>query len=217
MKPRTIIDRVRWMGAEDWDRRLFDSLIPLPDGTSYNSYLVQGSEQTVLIDTVDPTQAEVLLSQLEDVPRLDYVVAHHAEQDHSGSIPRVLAKYPRAKVVASPKCVTMLQDLLLIPPDKFLPVEDGQTLSLGDKTLEFIHTPWVHWPETMCTFLGQDKLLFSCDFFGSHIAGTDLYAEDEGRVYEAAKRYYAEIMMPFAPVIRQNLAKVKARSPRIIA
>ncbi|MCJ7611717.1 MAG: FprA family A-type flavoprotein, partial [Candidatus Aminicenantes bacterium] len=129
----------------------------------------------------------------------------------------VLAKYPRAKVVASPKCVTMLQDLLLIPPDKFLPVEDGQTLSLGDKSLEFIHTPWVHWPETMCTFLGQDKLLFSCDFFGSHIAGTDLYAEDEGRVYEAAKRYYAEIMMPFAPVIRQNLAKVKARSPRIIA
>lgn len=217
MKPRTIIDRVRWMGAEDWDRRLFDSLIPLPDGTSYNCYLVQGSEQTVLIDTVDPTQAEVLLSQLEDVPRLDYVVAHHAEQDHSGSIPRVLAKYPRARVVASPKCVTMLQDLLLIPPDKFLPVEDGQTLSLGDKTLEFIHTPWVHWPETMCTFLGQDKLLFSCDFFGSHIAGTDLYAEDEGRVYEAAKRYYAEIMMPFAPVIRQNLAKVKARSPRIIA
>jgi flavorubredoxin len=217
MKPRTIIDRVRWMGAEDWDRRLFDSLIPLPDGTSYNSYLVQGSEQTVLIDSVDPTQAEVLLSQLEDVPRLDYVVAHHAEQDHSGSIPLVLAKYPRAKVVASPKCVALLQDLLLIPPDKFLPVEDGQTLSLGDKTLEFIHTPWVHWPETMCTFLGQDKLLFSCDFFGSHIAGTDLYAEDEGRVYEAAKRYYAEIMMPFAPVIRQNLAKVKARSPRIIA
>jgi flavorubredoxin len=205
------------MGAEDWDRRLFDSLIPLPDGTSYNSYLVQGSEKTVLIDTVDPTQAEVLLSQLEDVPRLDYVVAHHAEQDHSGSIPRVLAKYPQAKVAASPKCVTMLQDLLLIPPDKFLPVEDGQTLSLGDKTLEFIHTPWVHWPETMCTFLGQDKLLFSCDFFGSHIAGTDLDAQDEGRVYEAAKRYYAEIMMPFAAVIRQNLAKVKARSPRIIA
>jgi len=217
MKPRTITDSVRWMGAEDWDRRLFDGLIPLPDGTSYNSYLVRGSEKTALLDTVDPSQAEVLMSQLEDVPRLDYIIAHHAEQDHSGSIPRVLAKYPQAKVVATPKCVGMLQDLLLIPPDKFVPVADGETLSLGDKTLEFIHTPWVHWPETMCTFLAQDKLLFSCDFFGSHIAGTDLYADDEGRVYEAAKRYFAEIMMPFAGVIRQNLAKVKARSPRTIA
>ncbi|OGD25757.1 MAG: MBL fold hydrolase [Candidatus Aminicenantes bacterium RBG_13_63_10] len=217
MKPRTITESVRWMGAEDWDRRLFDGLIPLPDGTSYNSYLVRGSEKTALLDTVDPSQAEVLMSQLEDVPRLDYLIAHHAEQDHSGSIPRVLAKYPQAKVVATPKCVSMLQDLLLIPPDKFVPVADGETLSLGDKTLEFIHTPWVHWPETMCTFLAQDKLLFSCDFFGSHIAGTDLYADDEGRVYEAAKRYFAEIMMPFAGVIRQNLAKVKARSPRLIA
>ena len=217
MKPRTITESVRWMGVEDWDRRLFDGLIPLPDGTSYNSYLVRGSEKTVLFDTVDPSQAEVLMSQLEDVPRLDYLIAHHAEQDHSGSIPRVLAKYPKSKVVATPKCVSMLQDLLLITPDKFVPVADGETLSLGDKTLEFIHTPWVHWPETMCTFLAQDKLLFSCDFFGSHIAGTDLYADDEGRVYEAAKRYFAEIMMPFAGVIRQNLAKVKARSPRLIA
>jgi flavorubredoxin len=111
----------------------------------------------------------------------------------------------------------MLQDLLLIPPDKFLKAEDGQTLSLGDKTLEFVHTPWVHWPETMVTYLREDRVLFSCDFFGSHIAASDLYVEDEGRVYESAKRYFAEIMMPFASVIKKNLDKVKARPIDIIA
>ncbi len=214
---RQIVDKVYWLGAEDWDRRLFDSLIPLPDGTSYNAYLVRGSEKTVLIDTVDPTKSDVLLAQLRDVTRLDYLIAHHAEQDHSGSIPHVLARFPEAKVVASPKCVAMLQDLLLVPADKFLPVEDGQTLSLGDKTLEFVHMPWVHWPETMCTFLHEERILFSCDFFGSHIAGTDLYAVDEARVYEAAKRYYAEIMMPFAAVIRRNLQKVEGLAPLVIA
>jgi len=217
MKPRKITDRVLALGAVDWDRRLFDSLIPLPDGTSYNAYLVQGSEKTVLLDTVDPAMTDVLLAQLKDVARLDYIVAHHAEQDHSGSIPCVLAKYPQAKVVASPQCITMLQDLLLIPPDKFLKAEDGQTLSLGDKTLEFVHTPWVHWPETMVTYLREDRVLFSCDFFGSHIAASDLYVEDEGRVYESAKRYFAEIMMPFASVIKKNLDKVKARPIEIIA
>jgi flavorubredoxin len=217
MMPRKIVDNVWAVGAVDWDRRLFDSLIPLPDGTSYNSYLVQGSEKIALLDTVDPSKTGMLMSQLKDVARVDYIVAHHAEQDHSGSIPHVLARYPEAKVVASPQCVTMLQDLLLIPADKFIAVQDGETLSLGDKVLEFIYTPWVHWPETMVTYLGADRIMFSCDFFGSHIAGSELYAVDECRVHEAAKRYYAEIMMPFASVIRKNIEKVKARTLDIIA
>jgi flavorubredoxin len=87
MKARAIGDGVYLLGAIDWDRRLFDALIPLPDGTSYNSYLVRGSEATALLDTVDPSVVGVLLDQLAGVPRLDYVVAHHAEQDHSGSLP----------------------------------------------------------------------------------------------------------------------------------
>jgi flavorubredoxin len=96
-------------------------------------------------------------------------------------------------------------------------VEDGERLELGGKTLEFVHTPWVHWPETMVTYLQEDGILFSCDFFGSHLATTDLYVVDEGRVIEAAKRYYAEIMMPFRKIIRGNLAKVKNRAPSLIA
>ncbi len=217
MKPRKIKDRIYWMGYVDWDTRLFDSLIPLPDGTSFNAFLIEGSEKTVLIDTVESQLAGELLAQLDNVPKLDYIVSLHAEQDHSGSIPQVLSRYPEAKLITSPKAKGMLMDLLRIPEKKFITVSDGETLSLGDKTLEFVHTPWVHWPETMMAYLKEDKILFSCDFFGSHIATTDLFVSDEARVYEAAKRYYAEIMMPFKNMIRKNLNKIKSYDIDIIA
>jgi len=217
MKARKIRDGVYWMGAVDWDRRLFDSLIPLPDGTSYNAYLIQGSEKTALLDTVDPAMSDVLMSQLESVPQIDYLIAHHAEQDHSGTIPLVLEKYENVQVIASPKGKEMLVDHLRIPAERIITVDDGETLSLGDKTLEFIHTPWVHWPETMTTYLQEDNILFTCDFLGSHIATTDLYARDEERVYEAAKRYYAEIMMPFRKIIRKNMEKIEGREIDLIA
>ena len=219
MKPREIKPGIYWVGAIDWDRRLFDSLIPLPDGTSYNSYLIKGSEKTALIDTVDPTMQDVLINNLSElgVKSIDYVVANHAEQDHSGAIPQVLEKYPKAKVVVTPKCKGMLIDLLMIPEERFITVNDKETISLGDRTLEFIHAPWVHWPETMLTYLREDKILFPCDFFGSHLATTDLYVRDGGQVYEAAKRYYAEIMMPFRTIIQKNLEKVKDYAIDIIA
>jgi flavorubredoxin len=219
MRPKEIKSGVYWVGAIDWDRRLFDALVPLPDGTSYNSYLIKGSEKIALIDTVDPTMGQVLINHLDQlgVEHIDYVVAHHAEQDHAGAIPQVLAKYPQAKVVTTPRCKGMLVDLLMISQEKFITVNDKEYLSLGDKTLEFIYTPWVHWPETMSTYLKEEKILFSCDFFGSHLATTDLYATDEGQVYEAAKRYYAEIMMPYRPNIQKNLEKIGDYAIDIIA
>ena len=217
MKTRQIKPKVDWVGAIDWDRRLFDALIPLPDGTSYNAYLVQGSQKVTLIDTVDPSMTDVLMAYLENVPVIDYVIANHAEQDHSGSIPQVLARYPHAKVVATPKGRDLLVALLLIPEDRFITVSDGETLPLGDKTLEFIHAPWVHWPETMLTYLQEDKILFPCDFFGSHLATTDLYVADEGQVYEAAKRYFAEIMMPFRTSIEKHLEKLNGYKIDVIA
>ena len=217
MKPRKIKDNIYWMGFVDWDSRLFDSLIPLPDGTSYNAYLIEGSEKTVLIDAVEEELFYELEAQLENVAKLDYVIALHAEQDHSGCIPQILARYPEAKLITSPKAKGILMDLLQISEESFITVKDGETLSLGDKTLEFIHTPWVHWPETMVAYLKEDKMLFSCDFFGSHIATSDLFVVDEGRVYEAAKRYYAEIMMPFRNVIKKNLEKVAAYDIDLIA
>lgn len=217
MNTREIKKNIYWMGAIDWDRRLFDSLIPLPDGTSYNAYLIEGSERTALLDTVDPPMAEQLMQQLAAVPKLDYVISHHAEQDHSGAIPQVLERFPQAKVVVTPKAKPILIDALSIPEEAFVTVADGETLSLGDKTLRFVHTPWVHWPETMVTFLEEDHILFSCDFYGSHIAASELYVRDHGRVYEAAKRYFAEIMMPFRHIIKKNIDKLAAYDIQMIA
>ncbi len=207
------------VGAKDWDRRLFDELIPLPDGTTYNSYLVQGSEKTALIDTVEPEILSELFDNLKksDVSSIDYLIVNHAEQDHSGGIPAVLEKYPALKVVTNKKCKAMLMDLLEITDDKFIVVEDRETLSLGDKTLEFILTPWVHWPETMVTYLAEDEILFSCDFFGAHLAESELFVKDEAKVYESAKRYYAEIMMPFRDKIVRNLDKLSSLKIDMIA
>ena len=206
------------VGAVDWDRRLFDELIPLPDGTSYNSYLIKGSEKTALLDTVDPAKLHVLLNNLKEaeVKQIDYIVSHHAEQDHSGSIPEVLFHYPTANIVTNAKCKAMLLDLLHVDEDKFITVEDGQQLSLGDKTMQFLFIPWVHWPETMGTYLVEDKILFPCDFFGSHLATSSLFVEDEPMVYECAKRYYAEIMMPFRAPIKNNLKKLEPLEIEII-
>jgi flavorubredoxin len=216
---RTIKPNVFAVGAIDWDRRLFDELIPLPDGTSYNAYLIKGSEKTAILDTVDPAKTTELIDNLlrAGAEKVDYIVSHHAEQDHSGAIPDVLMFYPDAKVVTNPKCKDMLIDLLDIDPDRFITVQDGQTLSLGDKTLQFIYIPWVHWPETMATYLAEDKILFPCDFFGSHLAASSLFVDDEPVVYEAAKRYYAEIMMPFRSPIKKNLEKIAALEIDIIA
>ncbi len=217
MKRRPIKDKIHWLGAIDWDRRLFDSLIPLPDGTSYNAYLIEGSTHTALLDTVDPAMLDLLSKQLDGVATIDFIVSHHAEQDHSGAIPHVLARYPQAKVVTTPKAKALLMDHLHLPEDTFVPVADGEVLSLGDKTLRFIHTPWVHWPETMVTYLEEDQVLFSCDFFGAHIAASDLFVTDQGRVYESAKRYFGEIMLPFRNIIAKNLEKLANLPLQMIA
>jgi flavorubredoxin len=199
------------VGALDRDRRLFDELIPLPEGTSYNAYVVKGISGTALIDTVDPTKEEVLLANLDELrlDRLDYLVANHAEQDHSGVIPRVLARYPSATVVTTPKGRDLLKALLHVPDGRIRVVQDRETIPLGDRTLEFIHAPWVHWPETMLTYLREDRVLFSCDLFGSHYANHELFVDDLGGVYRAAKRYYAEIMMPFRAHIQGHLETIR--------
>ncbi len=219
MAVRKLVENVYSVGAIDWDRRTFDELIPLPDGTSYNSYIIFGSEKTALIDTVEPEKKEELINNLKTlgVKKIDYIIANHAEQDHSGSIPDILKMFPEAKVVTNAKCKSFLKEFLLLPDDVFTEISDGEELSLGGKTLKFIFTPWVHWPETMSTYLKEDKILFSCDFFGSHRAASHLFVENEHRVIVDAKRYYAEIMMPFRTQIRKNIEKLKNYEMKFIA
>ena len=209
MNAREIRNGLKMLGVQDWSRRLFDSLIPLPDGTSYNSYFIPGSKKTALIDTVDPEFSEVFMKQLEGIPKVDYMISLHAEQDHSGSLPLVMEKYPEAVLICSSKAKPLLVDHLDLDPARIRVVEDGEELDLGDRTLRFVYTPWVHWPETMSALLIEDKVLYSCDFLGSHVAGTKMFAEDRPSVVEAAKRYYGEIMMPFRSMIKNNLKKLR--------
>ncbi len=209
---------VHLIASIDWDRRLFDELIPLPEGTSYNSYLVKGENKTALIDTADPRTEKEFLHGLEELDeKIDYVISNHAEQDHSGSIPLVLDLYPDAKVVTNEKCKKFLSLLLHVPEERFQVVGDGDTLELGGRTMEFIKAPWVHWPETMLTYLREERILFPCDFFGSHYATSETYVRDKCHVYSGAKRYYAEIMMPFRNNIRNHLKRLEDYNIDIIA
>ncbi len=216
---RKIVEGVYNVGAIDWNRVLFDEIVPLPQGTSYNSYLIKGEKKIALIDTVEPEKAEELLRNLEElkVDRIDYIVSNHAEQDHSGSTPILLEKYPMARVVTNAKCKDFEMDLLHINEDKFMVIKEGDILDLGGRTLKFIMTPWVHWPETMTTFLVEDGIAFTCDFFGSHAATSHTFAEQYDRIYHEAKRYYAEIMMPFRQIIVRNIKKIEELNPKIIA
>lgn len=222
MAAKKIKGSIYWVGAIDWDRVLFDELVSLPEGTSYNAYIVFGSEKTALIDTVEPFKKEELFRNLKElnVERIDYIVSNHAEQDHSGAIPEVLKAFPEAKVITNKKCKNMLKDLLNLKDEVFEVIEEGQELSLGDKTLQFFMAPWVHWPETMFTWVKEEKVLFTCDFLGSHIATSELFDttdENRAKVYLETKRYYAEIMMPFRNFIKKHLQLIDKLQPEIIA
>lgn len=214
---KQISDGVFYCGLHDKTRKVFDQLVPLPQGTTYNSYLVKGSQKCALIDTMYVKFADKYMAMLsaENV-KIDYIVSNHAEPDHSGLIPALLEKFPEAKVYCSPKCAENLKNMLGVADEKMHVVADGEELSLGDKTLKFIHTPWVHWPDTMFTQILEDNILFTCDFFGAHYTANELWADCSPELALSAKRYYAEIMMPFAKFCAKYLAKVKEISPKFI-
>ncbi len=216
---RKIAENVYNVGVVDWDRTLFDEIVPLPQGTSYNAYIIFGSEKTALIDTAEPYKWNELKKNIEElgVKKIDYIISNHAEQDHSGCLSFLLEIFPMAKVVTNEKCKQFEMDLLHLPEEKFMVVKEGDKLSLGGKTLEFIMTPWVHWPETMATYLQEDGIIFTCDFFGSHVATSHVFAKDYDRIYHEAKRYYAEIMMPFRNFIQRNIKKIEEKEIKIIA
>ncbi|MHA1441682.1 MAG: FprA family A-type flavoprotein, partial [Candidatus Heimdallarchaeota archaeon] len=199
------------VGAKHFDRRLFDDLIPLPEGTTYNAYLVIGSEKTALVDAVDGSKFYELMKNLKKIKfkTIDYLISNHSEQDHSESIVELIKLYPKAKVVTNAKGKEQLMFHLQIPEEKFIVKNDGETLSLGDKTLQFIEAPWVHWPETMFTLAIEDKILFSCDLFGTHLAQSETFVTEKAKTYESAKRYYAEIMMPFRKLIQKHIVKLE--------
>ena len=211
MKFQEIKNNIFYCGLNDCDRRIFDELIPLEHGTSYNSYLVKGSEKTALIDTMYPPKCKEYLKRLvaNQIGKIDYIIANHGEQDHTGSIPALLEKYPNAVVVTNPKCAENIKSMLHVAEDKIKVIADGEELSLGDKTLKFIFAPGVHWPDTMFTYIKEDNVLCTCDFLGAHYTFNDVFAVECEALMKSAKRYYAEIMMPFRMMSERYTKMVK--------
>jgi len=206
-----ISKNVYWVGSRDWNRRLFDALIPLPRGTTYNAYLVIGQEKKALIDTVNPgfeKELEEKISKITDPTQLDYVIMNHAEPDHAGSIPHIMNINNKAKLVTTTRGAKMAQTFYKIPENRIKPVTDGETISLGDKTLRFIEAPMLHWPETMFTYVPENKTLFPCDFFGSHTAEGP-YDDQVSDLLVFAQKYYGEIMMPFRFNAQKGMEKIK--------
>ena len=211
MKFQEIKNGIYYCGLNDCDRRIFDELIPLEHGTSYNSYLVKGSEKTAIIDTMYPPKTKEYLKRLADnqVGKVDYIIANHGEQDHSGSIPALLEKYPNAMVVTNPKVAENIKSMLHVTEEKIKVIADGEELSLGDKTLKFIFAPGVHWPDTMFTYIKEDNVICTCDFLGAHYTFSDVFAVESNELMKSAKRYYAEIMMPFRMMCKRYTQMIK--------
>ena len=214
-----IKDGVYYVGVRDWNRRLFDALIPLPQGTTYNSYLIKGKEKTALIDTVNPGFEKELENRINNVSitsQIDYIIMNHAEPDHAGALPYLLRVNDEAKLVTTKIGAQAAQTYFNVPQERIMVVKDGDTLELGDKTLKFIEAPMLHWPETMFSYLIQDKILFTCDFFGMHTA-YGLYEDEIDELKVFAQRYFGEIMMPFRSLGLRAMEKIQDLEVEIIA
>jgi len=219
---KEIAPNVFWVGVKHHNRRLFDGLIPLPYGTSYNAYLIVGSEKTALIDTVNPGFERELLEKISeriDPAKIDYVIMNHAEPDHANAAKEVLAVAKNAKLVAGAKGKEAAMMYFDISAERIMVVDESSEIDLGGKTLKFVDAPWLHWPETIFTYLEEDKILFPCDFFGSHLAVGEFYADEYGNenTLDMAKLYFAEIMMPFRKPGQAAIEKVKKLGPKMIA
>lgn len=218
MKFKEIKNNVFYCGLNDCEREVFDELIPLEQGTSYNSYLVKGSEKVAIIDTMYPPKTEEYLKNLDEngIDKVDYIIANHGEQDHSGSIPALLKKYPDAVVVTNAKVKDNIKEMLLVDETKIQVINNNEEISLGDKTLRFIIAPGVHWPDTMFTYIVEDNIICTCDFLGAHYTFEDIFADDSKELEHSAKRYYAEIMMPFRAMCKKYTQIVKDLNPDMV-
>ncbi len=202
-----IAPSVHFIGAFDPRIRTFDIIMKTANGSSYNAYLVRGSEGVAVMDTVKKEFSEAFFKRLEllcDYDEIRYIVLHHLEPDHSGALLELMERAPEAKLIISGRAVMMLKGLI----NKEIPFEvanTGKTISLGDKTIEFLSTPFLHWPDTMSSYLHEEKTLFSGDVFGSHYYDERLFDDKVGDFSYAFKYYYDHIMRPFKQYVLQAL------------
>jgi flavorubredoxin len=201
-EPLRVSSDVYWVGVNDSETKFFEGIWDMPEGISYNSYLVKGSEKTALIDSVLGKFEEEhfdKIGRLIDLSKIDYLIINHMEPDHTGALPKLLEKASQAQVILTPMAMNMLKNFYHVEPRILLVRGDDVTIDLGGRTLRFIQTPWLYWPETMCTYLMEKKILFSCDAFGSFkrlpegsILESDVENVDR-YMNEASKKYFAGV------------------------
>jgi flavorubredoxin len=212
-----VTDNVYWVGAIDWTIRDFHGYTT-PRGSTYNAYLVMADDIT-LIDTVKaPFMSEMLtrIKSVVDPSKIKYIISNHSEMDHSGCLPEVIDLIKPQKVFASATGVKTLKELFH-NQHEITPVKDGETLSLGNMKLTFMETRMIHWPDSMFTYLAKDELLFSQDAFGMHLATLERFADEIPAAtleYEGAT-YYANIVLPYSPIVLKALEKVAASGLKI--
>lgn len=216
MNIKEISKGVNYVGVNDRVTQRFESLWPLPYGVTYNSYLIS-DEKTALIDAVEIAEIEVLLRNMRDVAdkdvKIDYLVINHMEPDHSGSLPILVNEFPEMKIVGNKLTIGIVKGFYHIEDDsRFLEIKDGETLGLGGKTLRFITTPMVHWPETMMTYLEEDRILFSGDAFGTFGAlnGAVIDSDMDISLYlSEAYRYYSNIVGKYGTFVERAVKKLE--------
>ncbi|MEN6468639.1 MAG: FprA family A-type flavoprotein [Smithella sp.] len=207
-----VSDHVYWVGAIDWSIRDFHGYTT-PHGSTYNAYLVMADKITLIDAVKAPFMDEMLarIASVVDPSKIDYIVSNHSEQDHSGCLFEVIDHVKPEKVFASPMGVKTLKDIFH-DDYNILPVKDGEILSLGNMDLKFMETRMIHWPDSMFSYLEKDGILFSQDAFGMHLATFERFADElpaDQLTYEAAT-YYANIVLPYSPVVLKALEKVAA-------
>ncbi len=203
------------------NRRLprFENFWPIPRGTSYNFYLVEGDEGVAVIDGVDYRFTKEFfeaLDELVDYDRIRYVVTQHTEPDHSGTLAELLKRAEKAQLLGTMHALMIGEKLANLPKSRAKQVKEGEEISLGGKTLRFHPTPMVHWPDTLMTYLVEDSILFTCDLFGSHGASEKVFYDEAPEEFELAD-YYSSVLMVYDKMVAKAVDKVRAISPKVIA
>ena len=191
-----------WAGILDKNLRVFDIIMYTEFGTTYNSYILKAGDETILFETAKEKffgDYKAALSEQLDIAQIDYIVVDHTEPDHAGSIAHIIAENPQAKIIATPTAISFLKNI--VNEDFYsIPVKNGDELKIGNKTLQFFLLPNLHWPDTMYTYIKEDKTLVTCDSFGSHYAHEGILrstvTDTEGYL-RATKYYFDNILGPF--------------------
>lgn len=212
---KNITDSVYYTGVLNPNMRVFDVIMRTEYGTSYNSYIVTGSEKTAVIEAAHKDFGEWFECNVKKIVgerKIDYLVLNHTEPDHTGCVVDFIEKYPEITIVLSPAAAIYIKNITNRQDLNLQIVKDGDSISLGDKTLSFINAPFLHWPDSMFTYLKEEKVLFTCDFLGCHFCEPQVFDSKISHVneyWQSVKYYYDCIFAPFAQYVQSGLKKIE--------